>query len=141
MGLLETIKDIAQDTIDNQSKPLYGTVTKYYDGSCTVETDDGILENIQCVNIPKIGTACLLIPIDDTYNCIPNEIDDTTSLYAMGLGKFKVDENGDLLLDLPIGVDNYFNLNNNGDLIVDLNGDSREQRFSIDENGDVIYEL
>jgi hypothetical protein len=59
----------------------------------------------------------------------------------MGLGKFHINENGDLLLDLPIGVDNYFNLNNNGDLIVDLNGDSREQQFSINENGDVIYEL
>lgn len=141
MGLFETLNTIAQDVVDSQPKTVYGTVTKYYDGSCTVETDDGILENIQCVNIPKIGTACLLIPIDDTYNCIPNEIDDTTSLYAMGLGKFKVDENGDLLLDLPIGVGNYFNLNNNGDLIVDLNGDSREQQFSINENGDVIYEL
>ena len=141
MGLLDTIKDITQDTIDSQPQTLYGTVTKYYDGSCTVETDDGILENIQCVNIPKIGTACILIPVEDTYNCIPNEIDDTTSLYAMGLGKFKVDENGDLLLDLPIGVENYFSLNNNGDLIVDLNGDSREQQFSINDDGDVIYEL
>ena len=59
----------------------------------------------------------------------------------MGLGKFKVDENGDLLLDLPIGVENYFSLNTNGDLIVDLNGDSREQQFSINDDGDVIYEL
>ena len=139
MGLLETIKDIAQDTIDNQTKPLYGTVTKYYDGSCTVETDDGILENIQCVNIPKIGTACILIPIEDTYNCIPNEIDDTTSLYAMGLGKFHINDDGDLNYELPIGITNYFTLNNNGDLIINLDAVTN-QRFSINDDGCVIYE-
>lgn len=141
MGLFDTLTNMAQDTIDSQPKSLYGTVTRYYDGACTVKTDDGILENIQCVNIPKIGTSCLLIPINGEYNCIPNEIDDTTSIYAMGLGKFHVDDEGNLLLDLPIGVENYFSLNTNGDLIVDLNGDSREQQFSINDDGDVIYEL
>jgi hypothetical protein len=139
MGLLDTIKDITQDTIDSQPQTLYGTVTKYYDGSCTVETDDGILENIQCVNIPKIGTACLLIPVEDTYNCIPNEIDETTSLYAMGLGKFNINDDGDLNYELPIGITNYFTLNNNGDLIITLDAVTN-QRFSINDDGCVIYE-
>ena len=139
MGLLDTIKDITQDTIDSQPQTLYGTVTKYYDGSCTVETDDGILENIQCVNIPKIGTACLLIPVEDTYNCIPNEIDDTTSLYAMGLGKFNINDDGDLNYELPIGITNYFTLNNNGDLIINLDAVTN-QKFSINDDGCVIYE-
>jgi hypothetical protein len=139
MGLLDTIKDITQDTIDSQPQTLYGTVTKYYDGSCTVETDDGILENIQCVNIPKIGTACLLIPVDDTYNCIPNEIDETTSLYAMGLGKFNINDDGDLNYELPIGITNYFTLNNNGDLIINLDAVTN-QRFGINDDGCVIYE-
>ena len=139
MGLLDTIKDITQDTIDSQPQTLYGTVTKYYDGSCTVETDDGILENIQCVNIPKIGTACILIPIEDTYNCIPNEIDDTTSLYAMGLGKFNINDDGDLNYELPIGITNYFTINNNGDLIINLDAVTN-QRFSINDDGCVIYE-
>ena len=139
MGLFETLNTIAQDVVDSQPKTVYGTVTKYYDGSCTVETDDGILENIQCVNIPKIGTACLLIPIDDTYNCIPNEIDDTTSLYAMGLGKFHINDDSDLNYELPIGITNYFTLNNNGDLIINLDAVTN-QRFSINDDGCVIYE-
>lgn len=141
MGLVNNLTGITQDTIDSQPKTLYGTVLKYYEGSCTVETDDGVLENIPCVNIPKIGTACLLIPVDDTYNCIPNEVDDTISLYAMGLGKFSINDDGDLLFDMAIGAANIFRLNNNGELIVDLNGDSREQNFKINENGEVIYEL
>lgn len=138
MGLLDTMTGIAQDTIDSQPKTLYGTVTNYHDGVCTVETDDGIFENIQCVNIPKIGTACILIPVDETYNCIPNEIDDTISLYAMGLGKFTINEDSDLLIDLPIGVTNYFSLNNDGDLIINLDSETN-QHFSINEEGDVIY--
>ena len=139
MGLFETLNTIAQDVVDSQPKTVYGTVTKYYDGSCTVETDDGILENIQCVNIPKIGTACILIPIEDTYNCIPNEIDDTTSLYAMGLGKFHINDDSDLNYELPIGITNYFTLNNNGDLIINLDAVTN-QRFSINDDGCVIYE-
>ena len=138
MGLLDTIKDITQDTIDSQPKTLYGTVTKYYDGTCTVETDDGLLENIKCINIPRIGTACLLIPVDDEYNCIPNEIDDTTTLYALGLGKFTINEEGNLLYDLPIGVTNYFSISN-GNLTVNLDNVTN-QKFSINDEGCVIYE-
>jgi hypothetical protein len=139
MGLLKTITDITQDTIDKQPKTLYGTVTRYYQGTCTVETDDGTLENIKCINIPQIGTACLLIPVDDEYNCIPNEIDNTTTLYALGLGKFNIDNNGDLHYELPIGVTNYFSINNNGDLIINLDNITN-QRFSINDDGCVIYE-
>ena len=138
MGLLKTITGVAQDTIDKQPKTLYGTVTNYYNGTCTVETDDGLLENIKCINIPKIGTACLLIPVDEEYNCIPNEIDDTTTLYALGLGKFTIDTNGDLNYTLPIGVTNYFTINNNGDLIINLDN-TTNQKFSINTDGDVIY--
>lgn len=141
MGLLDTLTEITQDTINNQPQPIYGTVTRYYDGSCTVETEEGTLENIQCVNIPKIGTACILIPIEDEYTCIPNETDDTLMIYSLGLGKFHINDDGDLIFDMAIGASNYFSLNNNGDLIIDLNGDSREENFSINDDGDVIYEL
>ena len=66
---------------------------------------------------------------------------DDTMIYALGLGKFHIDENGDLIVDLPIGVENYFELNSDGDLIVDLDDPEMEQRFSLNEDGDVIYEF
>ena len=138
MGLLDTLQGISENAISEQSKPVYGTVTAYYDGTVTVETDEGVFENIKCVNIPKIGTSCILLPVDDEYNCIPNEIDDTSTIYAMGLGKFTVKDNGDLIVDLPIGVTNYWSLNNNGDLIVGLDS-TTNQRFKITD-GCVIYE-
>ena len=138
MGLLDTIQGITEDVISEQPRTLYGTVMSYYDGTVTVETDDGLLENIPCVNIPKIGTACLLVPVSDEYTCIPNEIDDTIGLYAMGLGKFSINSDGDLLYDLPIGASNYFSLSS-GDLIVNLDS-TTNQRFSINDDGCVIYE-
>ena len=138
MGLFKTMGKIAQDTIDNQPQTMYGTVTAYYDGAVTVKTDEGVLEGIKCINIPKIGSACLLIPVNGEYNCIPNEIDDTGMIFAMGLGKFNIDDNGDLIYELPIGVTNYFSINNSGDLIINLDNVTN-QRFSINDDGDVIY--
>ena len=140
MGLLDLISNITQDIIDKQPKPLNGTVKSYYDGACTVETDDGVMENIECVNIPKIGTSCLLVHVDDDYTCIPTETDDTLMIYSLGLGKFSINNEGDLLFDMAIGAENYFSINNDGDLIIDLNGDTREQDFSINDDGDVIYD-
>ena len=138
MGLLDTLKKVAIDVINEQPKTMYGTVTKYYDGSVTVETDDGLLENIKCVNVPKIGTACILVPVGEEYTCIPNEMDDSTEIYAKGLGKFTVNDDGDLIYDLSVGISNYFSLSNDGDLIVNLD-ETTNHKFSI-EDGCVIYE-
>ena len=140
MGLFGTITSVAQDVVDNQPQTTYGTVTNYYDGSCTVATDTGTFENIKCINIPKIGSACLLIPVGEEYTCIPNETDDTAMIYAIGLGKFHIDNNDDLIYDTAIGGTNPFSLNNNGDLIVDLDN-SYKDKFKINEEGDLIYEL
>ena len=139
MGLLETIQKTAKDEIDSQPPTMNGTVKAYYDGAVTVETDDGVMENVRCVNVPKIGSACLLVPVGEEYTCIPNEFDDSAEIFARGLGKFHINESGHLIVDLPIGVSNYFSINGSGHLIVNLNGDSREQNFSINSDGELIY--
>lgn len=64
---------------------------------------------------------------------------DDTLIFALGLGKFEINSDGDLLLTLPIGVENYFSIDNNGDLIIDLDGSDMEENFSINDEGDVIY--
>ena len=139
MGLLDTITNTAQDVVDQQPKTLTGTVTSYYNGQCTVNIDDEeSMENLQCVNIPKIGTQCLLVPVEDTYQVIPNEIDDTATIYALGLGKFTINDDGYLIYELPIGVSNYMSINNNGELIVNLDN-ATNQEFSINDEGECIY--
>lgn len=140
MGLLETIQKTAKDEIDSQPPTMNGTIKSYYDGAVTVKTDDGVMENIRCVNVPKIGSACLLVPVGEEYTCIPNEFDDSAEIFARGLGKFHINESGHLIVDLPIGVSNYFSINDSGHLIVDLDGDSREENFSINSDGELIYD-
>ena len=138
MGLLDAMQSIAQDTVDNQPQTVYGTITQYYNGTVTVNTDNGTFENIKCSGIPKIGSACMLVPVGDEYNCIPDEFDDTAMIYALGLGKFSINSDGDLIVDLGIGVSNYFSITSNGDLTVNLDSETN-QKFKINENGDVIY--
>lgn len=138
MGLLETIQKTAKDEIDSQPPTMNGTIKSYYNGAVTVETDDGVMENIRCVNVPRIGSACLLVPVGEEYTCIPNEFDDTAEIYAMGLGKFHINDNGYLIFELPIGKSNYMSINSNGYLIVNLDS-TTNQKFKINDDGEVIY--
>ena len=63
---------------------------------------------------------------------------DDQMIYALGLGKFKINTDGDLIFTLPIGVENYAGISEDGDLIIDL--DSTEaKRFNINDKGEVIY--
>ena len=63
---------------------------------------------------------------------------DDQMIFAMGLGKFNINSDGDLIFTLPIGVENYASINEDGDLIIDLD-DSEAERFSINDKGEVIY--
>jgi len=66
---------------------------------------------------------------------------DDQMIFSLGLGKFEINSDGDLILTLPIGVDNYFEIDSNGDLIVNLDDSDIEERFSINDDGDVIYDF
>lgn len=58
-------------------------------------------------------------------------------IYALGLGKFNINSDGDLIFTLPIGVENYASIVD-GDLIIDLDSTEAE-RFNINDKGEVIY--
>ena len=65
---------------------------------------------------------------------------DDMAISALGLAKFNINDDGDLTVEMPIGINNYCSINNDGDLILDLN-ESQTSKFSINNDGDVIYEL
>ena len=129
----------------------YATITNINkDNTVDCKEDDGTIHK----NV--INSTNFRLNIDDTVllgfvdNNIYNPLitggvkiqgADDTLIYALGLGKFEINEDGDLTLTLPIGVDNYFSINEDGDLIVDLGDPDVEKQFSINEDGDVIYEL
>lgn len=74
MGLLDTLQTVVQDEIGKQSSTVLGTVIAFYDGTCTVRTDEGTFENIKCANTPVLESPCLLIPVNDEYISIPLKI-------------------------------------------------------------------
>ena len=140
------------DNLNDIAFTRYVTITKINpDGTVDCKEDDN--ETIH-KNVPN--TTNLNLAVDDVVliSFVDNDVynpmvtggvtvkgADDQMIFALGLGKFHIDENGDLILDLPIGVDNYFELNEDGDLIVDLGDSEQEQRFSLNEEGDVIYEF
>jgi hypothetical protein len=79
MPLLDTVQSITKDELSKQPSPVLGIVTAYYDGSCTVRTDEGTFENIKCIGIAKLNLPCILIPVGETYVCIPNMDSQTTT--------------------------------------------------------------
>lgn len=128
----------------------YATITNINDNTVDCKEDDGTIHknviNSTNFNLNIDDTVLLGFVDNNIYNpMITGGVNvkgaDDTMIYALGLGKFNINSDGDLILTLPIGVNNYFSIDNNGDLIVDLDDATAEKQFSINEDGDVIYEL
>lgn len=87
-----------------------------------VEVANGILEKIQCIGIPTINSDCMIIYENnnpDTPICIPIVNNDSDIAKAMGYGAFSIDDQGNLLVELPEGQPNPFSINSNGELLID----------------------
>ena len=138
------------DNLNDISFTRYVTIININDdGTVDCQEDNGT-EHKNVIN-----TTQYTLSIDDTVilgfvdNDIYNPIitagvnvkrADDQMIYALGLGLFEINHDGDLILTLPIGVDNYFSINADGDLIVDLD-DSQAEKFSLNGAGEVVYEL
>ena len=103
-SLIENIQAISENVIQNQPSANFGRVIRYYDDTVTVETDDGVLENIKCVNVPQIGSPCVLVPVRGEFVCIPNDVDEYTKeeidqiIEEIITGKIEVDIDLDMNL-------------------------------------------
>lgn len=138
-SLTDNLKDIAFTR--------YVTVTN-------VNTDNTIdcREDNGTIHKNVINTTNLILSIDDIVllNFIDNDIHqpmitggvnvkhaDDLMIHALGLGKFQIDSNGDLIVTLPNGIDNYFSINN-GDLIIDTE-ESEASKYNINDKGVLTY--
>ena len=74
VSFLETLQTVSQDIIDTQPSNIYGTIIKEYENTVTVETEDGTFENLLCIGTPVLGSACILLSVDEEYICLPVEI-------------------------------------------------------------------
>ena len=128
----------------------YVTITKVNeDKTVDCKEDNGTLHknviNTTNLNLSVDDTVLLGFVDNNIYNpMITGGVEvkgaNDQMIYALGLGKFEINSDGDLILTLPIGVENYFSIDNNGDLIVDLD-ETEAEKFSINNDGDVIYDF
>ena len=123
--VLEQIQQIIDDRLAELPSPETGIVintTLENNMVADVEVAEGILEKIQCIGVPKINEECMIIYENNDYNspvCIPVVNNDSDVAKAMGYGAFSIDDQGNLLVELPEGQPNPFSINSNGELLID----------------------
>lgn len=123
--VLKKIQQIVEDKINELPSPETGiiiNVTLENTMVADVEVADGILEKIKCIGVPKINEECMIIYENNDYNspvCIPVVNNDSDVAKAMGYGAFSIDDQGNLLVELPEGQPNPFSINSNGELLID----------------------
>lgn len=136
------------DNLEDIAFTRYATITAINnDGTVDCKEDN------ETIHKNAINTTNLKLSINDTVllgfvdNNIYNPMitggvtvknADETIIYALGLGKFNINNEGDLIYTLPIGVENYASISDDGDLIIDLDT-SEAEKFTINDNGEVIY--
>jgi hypothetical protein len=136
------------DNLEDIAFTRYATITAINnDGTVDCKEDN------ETIHKNAINTTNLKLSINDTVllgfvdNNIYNPMitggvtvknADETIIYALGLGKFNINNDGDLIYTLPIGVENYASISDDGDLIIDLDS-SEAEKFTINDNGEVIY--
>ena len=136
------------DNLEDIAFTRYATITAINnDGTVDCKEDN------ETIHKNAINTTNLKLSINDTVllgfvdNNIYNPMitggvtvknADETIIYALGLGKFNINNDGDLIYTLPIGVENYASISDDGDLIIDLDT-SEAEKFTINDNGEVIY--
>lgn len=141
---LQALTDNTQDIAFTR----YVTVTQVNDDkTIDCQEDEGTIHKnvINSTNLNlNIDDVVLLSFIDNNiYNPmitggVTVKCADDQMIYALGLGKFNIDNNGDLIFTLPIGIENYASVNEDGDLIIDLD-ESEASKFQLNDEGEVIY--
>lgn len=144
---LDNLQSLTDNTNDI-AFTRYATITQTHsDNTVDCKEDNGTEHKnvINSTNLPlTIDDTVLLSFIDNNiYNpMITGGVTvkgaDDQMIYSLGLGKFQINTNGDLIFTLPIGVDNYASINSDGELIIDLD-ETEANKFSINDKGEVIY--
>ena len=122
--VLEQIQQIIDDRLAELPSPETGIVintTLENNMVADVEVAEGILEKIQCIGVPRVNEKCMIIyeNNDPDYPiCIPIVNNDSDIAKAMGYGAFSIDDQNNLLVELPEGQPNPFSLVN-GELLID----------------------
>ena len=140
MTIADEITTIIQSLTDNNIPPQIVTITKGYNKPiCDITTQTGTLRNIRCSGLAIPNTTGLLIYEngDEHSPFVILFTEAETIIHSLGLGLFKITDDGDLTVELPNSMNNIFTINEDGDLTVTLDGTNN---YSINTDGDCIYD-
>ena len=121
MTITDQITTLIQTLTDNNHPPTIITIRKTYtNNTADIETENGTLYNIPCSGTPIPNTQALLTynngDINQPYIILFE--DAKTTIQSMGYGEFHINNEGDLIIELPNGITNPFQINTNGELTV-----------------------
>lgn len=142
MSIGEQIETIVASMTGNNLPPQLVTIKEAYtDLRCDITTETGTtLQRIKCSTQPITDTKGLLTyengDQDKPFVIVFESAE--TIINSLGLGKFKISDEGDLYVELPNGVDNIFKIENNN-LYVNI-PTGRENNYNITTFGDIEYE-
>lgn len=142
MSLSSEIETMINNLTGNNHPPQIVEITKAYSNkTCDVKNEIIDLKRIECSGLAVTGTKGLLTYQEGKSNhpFVLLFEDGENTIQSLGLGKFTIDKEGDLYVELPNNAENIFSIDNNGDLYVELDT-GITNNYSIDETGDVTYE-
>ena len=140
MTIADEITTIIQSLTDNNIPPQIVTILKGYNKPiCDIQTQTSTLRNIRCSGLAIPDTTGLLIYEngDEHSPFIILFTDAETIIHSLGLGLFKINEDGDLTVELQNSMNNIFQINEEGELTATLDGTNN---YSINTDGDCIYD-
>ena len=139
MTITDEITTIIQSLTDNNIPPQIVTIQKGYNKPiCDIRTQTSTLRNIRCSGLAIPDTTGLLIYEngDEHSPFVILFTDAETIIHSLGLGLFKINEDGDLTVELPNSMNNIFTINEDEELTVTLDVTNN---YSINTDGDCIY--
>ena len=142
MSLSGEIETMINALTGNNHPPQIVEVTKAYSNkTCDVRNETIELQRIECSGLAINGGKGLLTYQEGNSNnpFVLLFEDAENTIQSLGLGRFHIDTDGDLYVELPNNAENIFSIDNNGDLYVELDT-GIINNYSIDETGDAIYE-
>ena len=140
MTITDEITTIIQSLTDNNIPPQIVTIQKGYNKPiCDIQTPNNTLRNIRCSGLAIPDTTGLLIYEngDQQSPFVLLFTDAETIIHSLGLGLFKITEDGDLTVELPNSMNNIFTINTDGELTVTLDGTNN---YNINNEGDITYD-
>ena len=140
MTIADEITTIIQSLTDNNIPPQIVTILKGYNKPiCDITLNNQTLRNIRCSGLAIPDTTGLLIYEngDEHSPFVILFTDAETIIHSLGLGLFKINEDGDLTVELQNSMNNIFQINEEGELTATLDGTNN---YSINTDGDCIYD-